>query len=71
MKRGDRAVDVAEQAQGLTLLFDASVKALLHQHSFPRSPSYLTKKTRLIFIIAQCFANDSVKCARLMKTRRG
>ena len=38
------------------------VNGLLHQHRFLRSPSEITNKTRLISIIAQCFANDSVQC---------
>ena len=60
MKRCDRAVNVAEQAHQLTLLFNASMKLLLHQQSFLGSPNCLTNKTRLISTIAQCLANDSV-----------
>ncbi|KAI0215084.1 hypothetical protein LSAT2_032895 [Lamellibrachia satsuma] len=56
MEKGDRVINVAEQAQELTLLFDASMTPLLYQHSFLRNPSYTTNKTRLISIIAQCFA---------------
>ena len=45
-----------------TLLFDASVKPLVLQHNFLRSPSYVTNKIRHVVIMAQCFANDSVQC---------
>ena len=55
MKRGDRVINVAEQNK----------EPLLHQHCFLRSPnSYLTNKIRLISIIAQYFANDSVQCQK-------
>ena len=41
------------------ILFDASMKPFVPQHSFLRNP---TNKTRLISIITQCFANDCVHC---------
>ena len=71
MKRGARVINMAEQAHELTLLFNASMKPLLHQHSFVRGPNYLTNKTRLISIIAQCFTNDYVQCKQLRGTQRG
>lgn len=62
VKRGDRAINMAMRAQELMLLFDACMKPLVPQHSFLRNPSYLTNKTRLISITAQCIANNSVQC---------
>ena len=62
MKSSDRAINVAEQTQELTLLLYVSMKPQLRQHSFLWSPSYLTTETHLISFIAQCFADDLVQC---------
>ena len=41
------------------ILFDASMKPFIPQHSFLRNP---TNKMHLFSIITQCFANDCVHC---------
>ena len=47
---------MVEQAHGLILLFDSSMKSLLHQCNFLRSPHYPTNKTCFTF-----FANYNVQ----------
>ena len=53
---------MAARAKKFMLLFDAIMKRLVPQHSFRRKSSYITNKTRLISIIAQCITSDDVQC---------